>query len=301
MATRRRPEGLRRLVTSLAAQTGLDGLRTALVVVDNDPEGSAREVADEARDLLGWPVTYTVEAEPGIPAVRRRIVATALATGADALVFIDDDEQAPPGWLATLVGRWQGSAADCVTGPVRRRLPAGAPSWARGSDLFDPTGRHRTGERMGKAYTGNVLVSRAVLEALDTPFDDAFRHTGSSDLHFFLRAVREGFTIQWCEEAVVEEDISAARLTWSWYVRRAYRSGAGDAVARRLLDPGPVTTVMVLVRAAARIGVGLLLIPVLIVRPGLRSLAVRRLASGVGTVAGLLGHNYEEYRRADSV
>ncbi len=258
-------------------------------------------MVDEVRTALGWPVTYAVEPDPGIPAVRRRIVSAALAAGADALVFVDDDEEAPADWLATLVGHWRRSGADAVTGPVRRRLPAGAPSWTRTSDLFDPTGRHRTGQRMAKGYTGNALVSRTVLERLDVPFDDAFRHTGSSDLHFFLRAVREGFVVEWCEEAVVEEHIGDARLTWGWYVRRAYRSGAGDTVARRLLDPGPRTVLEVLARAVLRTGHGLVLGPVALVRPAQRSLAVRRLASGAGTLAGLLGHRYEEYRRADSV
>ena len=274
---------------------------TALVVVDNDSAGSSRSVVDELRESVGWPVTYEVEADPGIPAVRRRLVALALEAGADALVFIDDDEEAPPRWLATLVGHWRSSGADAVTGPVRRRLPQGAPAWTRTSDLFDPTGRHRTGTRMSKGYTGNALVSRPVLERLDVPFDDAFRHTGSSDLHFFLRAVREGFVVEWCEEAVVEEHIGAARLSWAWYVRRAYRSGAGDTTARRLLDPGLRTTLEILARALARAGHGLVLAPVALVRPSVRSLAVRRLASGVGTVAGLVGHNYEEYRRAESI
>ncbi len=261
-------------------------MRPALVVVDNDPDGSSRAVAAELRETLPWPVTYAVEPDPGIPAARRRTVALALEAGADALVFVDDDEEAPPGWLAALVGHWQASGADAVTGPARRRLPADAPGWARTSDLFDPTGRHRTGERMTKAYTNNALVSREVLERLDVPFDDAFRHTGSSDLHFFLRAVREGFVVQWCEEAVVEEHIGAARLDWGWYVRRAYRSGAGDTVARRLLDPGPRTVLEVLARALARTGHGIVLAPLSLVRPGLRSLAVRRLASGAGTLAG---------------
>ncbi len=301
VATRGRPEGLRRLVDGLAAQQGTETFRPALVVVDNDPVGSARAVADSAATVTGWPVRYAVEPEAGIPAARRRVVALALEAGADALVFVDDDEEAPPQWLATLVGHWRCSAADAVTGPARRRIPDGAPAWTRSSDLFDPTGRHATGTRMTKAYTNNLLVSRKVLERLDVPFDDAFRHTGSSDLHFSLRMVRAGFTIEWCEEAVVEEHVPQSRLTWRWYVRRAYRSGAGDTVARRLIEPGPRSLLDALARAAARLGHGLVLLPVSLVRPGLRPLAVRRVASGVGSFAGLLGHNYEEYRRPDSV
>lgn len=295
VATCRRPDGLRRLAESLAALAPVPA-RLGLVVVDNDAAGSAREAADDAAALTGWPTTYVIEPDPGIPAARRAVVAAALEAGADALVVVDDDEIARPGWLAALVGHWRSSGADLVTGPSHRLLPPDAPAWTRHSDLFDPTGRHRTGARVGKAYTNNLLVSRAALEALPVPFDDAFRFTGSSDLHFSLRAVREGLTIEWCEEAVVDEHVDPARLTWGWYVRRAYRSGAGDAVARRLLG-GTRAVPGILARAVLRAGHGLVLAPAALVRPALRPLAVRRVASGVGTVGGLLGRSYEEYRR----
>lgn len=222
-------------------------------------------------------------------------MALALDLDADALVLVDDDEIARPGWLAALVGHWRTSGADLVTGPSRRLLPPHAPGWTRHSDLFDPTGRRATGTRVSKAYTNNLLVARRVLDALPVPFDDAFRYTGSSDLHFSLRAARAGFVIEWCEEAVVEEHVPPDRLTWGWYVRRAYRSGAGDAVARRLIG-GHGALPGILARALLRAGHGLVLSPVALVRPSARPLAVRRMASGVGTIGGLLGRTYEEYR-----
>ena len=295
VATSRRPDGLVRLAHSLAAQDPV-GAELRLVVVDNDPDGSAKGAADEAQRVTGWPTRYVVEPDPGIPAARRRVVDLALEEGADALVVVDDDEIARPGWLAALVGHWQRSGADLVTGPSHRLLPPGAPAWTRHSDLFDPTGRQATGTRVAKAYTNNLLVSRQVLEALPVPFDDAFRFTGSSDLHFSLRAVRAGFVIEWCEEAVVDEHVDPSRLTWRWYVRRAYRSGAGDAVARRLIG-GRAALPGILARAVLRTGHGLVLALPALVRPSLRPLAVRRIASGVGTLGGLAGRTYEEYRR----
>ncbi len=299
VGTRGRPDGLRRLLASLGAQTGLDGVGTAVVVVDNDPEGSARAVAQSPG--ARWPLVYVVEPEPGIPAVRRTGVRHALELGADAVVFVDDDEEAPPPWLATLVGHWRSSGADAVTGPVLRRLPDGAPGWARHADHFDTRGSHRTGERLGKAYTGNALVSRRVFQRLDSWFDDAFRFTGSSDLHFFLMVRRAGFVIEWCDEAVMTEDVPAARLSWRWYLARGYRSGIGDTVARRLVDPGARSTLTCVARGVARLGHGLVLAPLAVVRPEYRSFAARRLASGAGSLVGLLGARYEEYRRSDSV
>ncbi len=299
VGTRHRPDGLRRLVESLGAQEGCDGFRTVVVVVDNDPKGGARAAATSPSPA--WPLTYLVEPEGGIPAVRRSGVRQALAAGADAIVFVDDDEVAPPTWLATLVGHWQSSGADVVTGPMLRRLPPGAPRWARSADHFDTRGNHRTGASLEKAYTGNALVSRRVFDALDIWFDDAFRYTGSSDLHFFLKVRRAGLSIQWCDEAVVVEHVPSTRLTWRWYVARGYRSGIGDTVARRLISPGWRSTLECVVRGVGRIGYGLLVAPFGLVRPAYRSLAARRIASGAGSLAGLWGARYEEYRRRDSV
>lgn len=293
VATHKRPAGLRRLVGDLNAQRDLpSGVTIRVVVVDNDPLGSARATLNAAE--LTVPLDYAIENNPGIPAVRRRLVD--LSATDDAIIFVDDDESVPPRWVGILVRHWRDSGADVVTGPVRRQLPQRAPTWARTSDMFDPTNRHRTGDRLSKAYTGNTLVSRKVLDAIDVPFDDAFRHTGSSDLHFFLRVHRAGFRIEWCEEAMVVEHIPPARVTWSWFARRAYRSGAGDTIARRLIDPGPRSVAAVMALAVARGMSGLGAAPVGLFKPAYRSFAVRRVFSAVGSMAGLLGHNYEEYR-----
>ncbi len=295
LCTKARPDGLRAVLDSLAAQDLADvACRVVVAVVDNDPGGSAESTVVSMRPAFPWPLRYAVEPDPGIPAARRRSVE--LTADADAVVFVDDDEVAPPEWLATLVRHWRGSGADVVTGPSRRVLPADAPAWAQTSDLFDPTNRRRTGTRLSKAYTNNVLVARHVLDAVTPAFDDTFRHTGSSDLHFFLRVAKAGFTIEWCEEAVIDEVVPDARLTWGWYLRRAYRSGAGDAIARRLITPGAQQVLTIAGRGVARVAYGVVVAPLALVLPRYRSLSLRRIASGVGTLAGLFGHNYEEYR-----
>lgn len=267
-----------------------------LIVVDNDAERSAERVVRDSSGPL--PVLYEVEPEPGIPFARQRSVL--LSESEDAIVFVDDDEVAPAGWLQRLLSYWRETNADVVTGPVRGILPDDAPGWARVSDVYASVGKHRTGDRLGKAYTNNTLVSRRVLDAITPAFHPAFRFTGSSDLHFFLRVARQGFSILWLEEAPVEEVVPAGRITMGWLARRAFRSGAGDTISRRLIDPGFRSLVLGLALGLARMANGIMLLAVGIVRPAARIKGLRRLVSGAGTIAGLFGINHEEYKRTDA-
>lgn len=291
----RRPQMLARLLQSLQRQQPSGGTqwRARIVVVDNDAEESAREVVEQSTGP--WPVSYAVETEPGIPFARERSLE--LCTDDDALVFVDDDEFAPDGWLDRLVSSWQGFGCDVVTGPVRGLLPPGAPGWAQHSDVYSSVGKHDTGARLPHAYTNNTLVSQQVVRTVRPGFDPAFRFTGSSDLNYFQRVHRAGFEIVWDDEAVIEEEVPASRVSLGWLVRRAYRSGAGDAVSRRLLSPGPRGNLTTAAMGLARIGNGVALTVAGVRDPARRIKGLRRIVSGVGTIAGLAGLNYEEYKR----
>ncbi|MFF1817281.1 glycosyltransferase family 2 protein [Kribbella sp. NPDC058245] len=295
--TFRRPGLLRGLLTSLQAQELPEGSDYAvrIVVVDNDADGTAAQVV-AAFDGDRYPIESVVEPEPGIPFARERSVE--LCWNDDALIFVDDDEVAPSHWLATLLDAWERSGADVVTGPVKGNLPEGAPPWNHYSDVHDSTGRHPTGLEMRKAYTNNTLVSRRVYHTVTPGFHPAFRYTGSSDLHFFLRVHRAGFRIVWCEEAVIAEEVPPARTTLSWLVRRAFRSGSGDTISRLLIRPGAVSYVLVLAYASARVvsAIGYALAGLLLGRKTHLLKAVRRFFSGVGSLAGIVGINHDEYR-----
>ncbi|TDD27054.1 glycosyltransferase [Kribbella turkmenica] len=296
--TFRRPVLLRRLLTSLQAQELPEDCDCAIriVVVDNDAAGSAAPVIEEFGPGTPYPIESAVEPEPGIPFAREKSVE--LCRNDDALIFVDDDEVAPPNWLATLLHAWETSGADVVTGPVKGNLPPGAPPWNRYSDVHDSTGKHTTGEELPKAYTNNTLVSRRVYHTVRPGFHPAFRYTGSSDLHFFLRVHRAGFRIVWCEEACITEHVPVARTKLRWLVKRAFRSGSGDTISRLLIRPGAISYLLVLAYASGRVisAIGFALAGLLLGRRTYLLKAVRRFFSGVGSVAGMVGINYDEYR-----
>ncbi|MFC5265000.1 glycosyltransferase [Kribbella qitaiheensis] len=296
--TFRRPSLLKCLLDSLLAQELPEGsgYQVRIIVVDNDDEGSASEVIALAAKDGRYPVVAAVEPEPGIPFAREKSVR--LAWDDDALIFVDDDEETPPGWLAALLDAWETTGADVVTGPVKGILPPGAPAWNRYSDVHDSTGRHQTGDALNKAYTNNTLVARHVYHSVTPSFHPAFRYTGSSDLHFFLRVHRAGFRIVWCEQARIHENVPPARTTLRWLIRRAFRSGSGDTISRLLIRPGAGGYVQVLAYSLARIvsAAGFGLGGLVLLRKAYLLKAVRRFFSGIGSLAGIVGINHDEYR-----
>ncbi len=291
--TYNRPALLAALLASLQSQEVSEGDEIRIVVVDNAADGSARPVVERCRGR--FPIDYVIEPEPGIPFARQRSVE--FCAGADALVFVDDDEVAPPGWLERLLSTWRETDADVVTGPVRGLLPPEAPGWARVSDVYDSRGRHQTGDRISRAYTNNTLVSQTVLDRVTPAFHPAFRYTGSSDLHFFLRVAAAGFVIIWDDEAVIEEVIPPERARLSWLVRRAFRSGAGDTISRRLIHPGGRGWATSLLLGLARLLHGGFLLVIGVGHRRSRIKGLRRCISGFGSLAGLAGINHAEYRR----
>ncbi|WP_112248012.1 glycosyltransferase family 2 protein [Kribbella monticola] len=294
--TFRRPELLKGLLESLQAQElpADSDYAVRIVVVDNDAEGSAREVIEAARGK--YPIETAIEPEPGIPFAREKSVQ--LAWDDDALIFVDDDEVAPPGWLATLLAAWEKTRADVVTGPVQGILPPDAPAWNRYSDVHSSMGKHATGDLLNKAYTNNTLVAQHVYHSITPAFHPAFRYTGSSDLHFFLRVHQAGYRIVWCEEARIQEDVPASRTTLRWLFRRAFRSGSGDTISRLLIRPGAASYAKVLAYALARIAsaFGYGLGGLVTFRKTYLLKAVRRFFSGIGSLAGIVGINHDEYR-----
>src|SRR4051812_45835663 len=255
--TYRRPAQLEALLPLLAAQVeeaSGPGRAVELVVVDNDPAGSARE-------HVGAGPRYVHDPRPGISAVRNRALDE--AAGADLLVFIDDDELPGPDWLTRLLGAWEEWRCAAVTGPVVPRFAGRVDPWVLGSGVFDRA--HRTsGALLHGGATNNLLLDLAQVRALGLRFDDRLGLTGGEDTLFTHSLVHAGAQVRWCDEAEgvepvpadplppagagggggggggVGAPVPADRLTRSWVRRRSFRSGSSWSRAEVQLAGRPV-------------------------------------------------------------
>jgi glycosyltransferase involved in cell wall biosynthesis len=235
VCTFRRPQQLAKLLDALAAQDTRGRFRLAMVVVDNDPAGSAAAVVQAFSSRAAVPLQHAHEPEANIARARNR--ACALAQG-QFVAMIDDDELPGPDWLVQLLGTLQASGADGVLGPVRPHYGVQPPGWVlRGG--FCERARHATGTPLRRARelrTGNLLIRRESLLAEDGPFDPGLGRSGGEDTDFFRRRLARGDTYVWCDEAPVWEDVPAERLTRGYFLRRAWVRGVVNAGRVRLLS-----------------------------------------------------------------
>jgi GT2 family glycosyltransferase len=297
VVTYRRPAGLERLLLALdrLAFPG-EPPELRVVVIDNDPEESARGVCERVRSRLAASLSYGVEKRRGIPQARNAAIAAAVG-GADFVAFIDDDEIPEPGWLAELLRVRAAHGAAVVTGPSLPRFLAKPAAWIEQGGFFARPSR-RTGERLREAFTGNLLVSTSVLAATEPLFDEEMALTGGSDVELFRRIAAAGHPIVWADDAVVHECVPASRLTLRWLLQRDFRFGAVTARIDRRNGLSLRSAAVALLHATWCLGKGLVLLPWAAIRG--RAAAAWSLdlaAVGAGRLWGLFGLEFYEYRR----
>lgn len=293
VCTYRREQGLARLLRALGhlELDGLDPGRLRIVVLDNDGAASAEHLARSFGASLPGELRYRVEQRRGIPFARNAAVRE--AGPVDFVAFIDDDEVPEPRWLAELARVQRSSGAAIVTGPVLPMLPPTAPRWAREGRFFERP-RHRTGERLDYARTGNVLIAAGVFDGHDEPFSARYLR-GGEDTHFFMRAHREGHAIVWADAASVLESLPADRMRPGWVLRRAHRRGV---VLSRCLREFAWSLPRVLKRVAhglVRMVHGGVLMAGAPLRGRVAAIeGLREIAFGLGLLRGLLGRGVAE-------
>ena len=224
--TQRRPEPLALAARSALAQMGIDRSEVELVVVDNDAVPSALPVVERLRAMSEMPIVYVHEARPGVAHARNTGVASARG---ELIAFLDDDEEAPSGWLAALLVTQVRHRADVVFGPVRARVPDAAPHRAYLARFFSRFGPEVEGPMRGYFGCGNSLVRRAALPDPVAPFALERNHIGGEDDLLFGHMQAGGARFAWAPDAWVHEDPAPSRLTLKYTLLRAFAYGQGPS------------------------------------------------------------------------
>lgn len=217
--TFRRPDGLLRAVRSAFAQRG--DFELEVVVVDNAPEHSAEKALAVLESEAPCAFRWTHERRAGVAQARN--TALELASG-DLIAWLDDDQEAPPGWIAALLLVQNKLGADVVFGPVRAKAPEGRHR-AYFQALYSRTGPSVSGVTQMRYGIGNAMIRRAVLWR--APFDTRANETGGEDDRLFAALARNRARFAWAAEAEVIEHIDAARLSPRHALRRAFAYGQG--------------------------------------------------------------------------
>ena len=305
ICTFRRPEMLRRCLASVLAQECPEGWKVEIVVVDNDAQSDLAEMISRAFPDPKYPIRYFIEPRRGIPHARNAVCRHALSVQADLIAFIDDDEEADPGWLMAYARGMATYEAQAYTGPVRYIFPPGYEDWLANKGFAET----KHGALLKRAATANVMFRTSVLGPEGEPlqFDTNMALTGGSDTDFFMRLVHQGGRIVYLSDAVVSEAVVPNRLTIRWRLKRQYRSSANRVYIESKLFGAKKTArraVKELVRHGVEGTLRLVFSPVMLLggyRKFKRSWyhGLRHFAKAGGIIAGLRGRQVQPYRQTD--
>ena len=226
--TRDRPGYLAVALASLAAQQPAPAHE--LLVVDDGSSDATAEVAERAG------VRYLRQrARRGLNAARN---AGIRRSDGELIAFLDDDVEAPPGWLAAMSeGAARHPSAEAFGGPIRARFEGPAPRGC-GRESAPITSLDHGSEdlEVELVWGANLLFRRAAFERIGL-FDETI--SGGGDEEEWLRRLRSnGGSVVYLARAGLDhrrvgDDARLRSLMRGAYVRgrsaRAYDGRRGDA------------------------------------------------------------------------
>ena len=296
IATYKRPQGLERLLESLANLrfSNVSKALVKIIVVDNDKEASGEKIVQNMLPRIPCRVAYHVEPKRGICWARNKLVS--LAGDVEFIAFIDDDEIAEAGWLDELIGAQKRFEADVVMGPVLPRFKGKPPRWIVEGKFFQVSMKP-DGALIGEAFTGNVLVKTEVLGKVPGPFDIRLNLSGGEDTLLFRQIYRLGAKIVFAAKAIVEEFHPSRRMTLKWYCRRAYRIGNTNALVA-CYSEGPFACAQrYILTGLGRFFQGFLLLGMsLLVGQTMAVKGILSFCLGAGNLSGVFGVTYNGYK-----
>ncbi len=229
LCTRGRTEQLGATLTSIANQRHP---RFEVVLVDNAPEDDGNKKVLEAQNLQ-MPVHYVVEPRGGLSWARN--AGTKAAKG-DILVFVDDDEQPDPYWLAEYTRAFYLSPeAGAAVGPI---LPLRMDTVAE--QAFEGLGGHSKGRGwQRKVFSAGQREQHPLypLPPFGTGGNMAFRARTLAAIGGFDVALGAGTPARGAEDTAAIADVMLADIALVWqpsaFVRHAHFptfEGAGRQV-----------------------------------------------------------------------
>ncbi|AXE39679.1 hypothetical protein JS278_02541 [Acidipropionibacterium virtanenii] len=264
-----------------------------LLVVDNDPDCSARRVCETAG------VGYLPVALPGIAAARQ--AALAAAADQELTVMVDDDVMPQAGWLCELVAVWRQTRAAVVMGFVQYVWPPDCDPWVSDSGFMRRT-RHARAQELDYLATSNALFDTGQVRRLGVDFDTSLGLAGGEDTRFGRDVLAAGGRIVAAPDSVVRADIPPERATRDFARRRARTQGASRS-QMLIDDPRPAVRLLRsgqhLLGGVARLAVfstGARLIPARLDRRR-NAVLSRRAWFAQGRILGALGKGSPLYTR----
>ena len=229
ICTRDRPESLRQTLCTLATQRWAGSWD--ILVVDNAGQASGRQRVCAMPSDLPVDLHTTVEARWGLAFARNRALAEARG---DAIVFIDDDVNCLPGWLAAHGEALRDPSVIGVGGRILPILPRSTPDGLRAlysRENGGPVSRYDFGEEpreitldgpVQPPFGANMAVRRRPALSLGgfrTELGWGERMLPGEETDLFRRMLAAEGRVLYAPAATVEHRIEPTRVTYGYYAR----------------------------------------------------------------------------------
>lgn len=219
ICTRKRKEGLKRLLESLENMETPPETNVRIIIVENDTENFSENIVKEFSTKIKYEILYFLEPVPGLVFARNRSVKE--AGKSDFCCFTDDDEIVSSDWLIELIKCQQEFDADGVAGPTKPCFDIKVPAYI---EKFHQPDTYHYGTIVESAFTGCLLIRKKFLDLLDGPFDIRLNFSGGEDSFLTKNVTDLGGIIRFNPNAIAYEFIPENRTTIKFVTKRAFRT-----------------------------------------------------------------------------
>jgi len=219
-----RPETLRKSLETYKNLKKPENIRVDLLIVDNDKEASAYDVAKE------FGAIYVVEENRGIANARNRVLKEAINLGATHIAMFDDDGLLDENWLINHIDFYNNNEVNVISGPQYSHFEKAYPKYITHNNIFKSDTTKKTGQILKSCATNNVFMQLDIVKDKNIYFNaEKYIFMGGEDGDFFRRVTEAGFILKFNKDAVVKELIEDNRANIEWILNRYYYNGYSGA------------------------------------------------------------------------
>lgn len=210
-----------------------------LLVVDHNTDLAAR-----ARREFSRATVLESDGAPGLSGARN----TGLRAATQPVTaFLDDDAEARPGWLASLVEPYSRSDVVATGGSVQPRWPGLRPPWLPPAfdwvvgcsylGLPDSVGPVRNPIGANMSLRTHMALEVGGFNASVGQRGGNLQRCDETELAIRLTASRPKSIVLYVPAAVVDHHVGKERLRFSYFMRRCWHEGLSKATVVRLVGP----------------------------------------------------------------
>jgi succinoglycan biosynthesis protein ExoM len=231
ICTRKRKEGLKKLLESFEMMQVPPDINVRIIIVENDTENHTQSLVNEFASRSRFKTDYFLEPQKGLVYARNRSVKE--AGNCDFCCFTDDDEFVSNQWLSELVRCQREFDADAVAGPTMPEYISDVPVYIK---EFNSPNTYPYGTIVNSAFTGCLLIRKKTLDAIDGPFNLILNLSGGEDTFLTKKVTKMGGVIRFNPGALAYEIVPDERTTIAYVIKRKLRTSNTELLIKSMIE-----------------------------------------------------------------